>query len=61
MTNIASGKKRSWEEVETEANKRARDRDRRDWRDVHLKSPPSKGETSTPSYDPRGDEKEEGE
>ena len=38
MTNTASGQKRSWEEVETEANKRARDRDGRDWRDVHLKS-----------------------
>lgn len=38
MTNSAPGQKRSWEEVEIEANKRARDRDGRDWRDVHLKS-----------------------
>jgi hypothetical protein len=41
MTNIASGQKRSWEEAEIEANKRA-SRDGRDWRDVHLKSPPRK-------------------
>lgn len=39
MTNIVSGQKRSREEVEIATNKRVRDRDGRDWRDVHLKTP----------------------
>ncbi|KJA15191.1 hypothetical protein HYPSUDRAFT_1070098 [Hypholoma sublateritium FD-334 SS-4] len=40
MTNVSSGQKRSWDGVENEANKRARDRDEpKDWRDVYLKSP----------------------
>jgi len=52
MTNIASGQKRSWEEVEIEANKRA-SKDGRDWRDVHLKSPSRKPSGRGYGYDRR--------
>jgi hypothetical protein len=52
MTNIASGQKRSREEVEIEANKRA-SRDGRDWRDVHLKSASRKPSGKGHGYDRR--------
>jgi serine/threonine-protein kinase PRP4 len=40
MTNVTAGQKRSWDDSETEANKRARDKEEpKDWRDVYLKSP----------------------
>ena len=40
MTNVTAGQKRSWNDSETEANKRPRDKEEpKDWRDVHLKSP----------------------
>ena len=40
MTNVTAGQKRSWNDSETEANKRPRDKEEpKDWRDVYLKSP----------------------
>ena len=40
MTNVTAGHKRSWNDSETESNKRARDKEEpKDWRDVYLKSP----------------------
>lgn len=54
MTNIASGQKRSWEGVETEANKKPRDRgEGLDWRDVHLKSSSRKPPGRPHGYDRR--------
>lgn len=40
MTNVTAGQKRSWNDSETEVNKRLREKEEpRDWRDVYLKSP----------------------
>jgi serine/threonine-protein kinase PRP4 len=40
MTNVTAGQKRSWNDSESEANKRSRDKEEpKDWRDVYLKSP----------------------
>ena len=40
MTNVTAGQKRSWDDSETEANRRPRDKEEpKDWRDVYLKSP----------------------
>ena len=41
MTNVTAGQKRSWNDLETEANnKRPRDKEEpKDWRDVYLKTP----------------------
>ena len=38
MTNVTAGQKRSWNDLETEANRRPRE-EPKDWRDVYLKSP----------------------
>ncbi|KAF8802996.1 kinase-like protein [Phlegmacium glaucopus] len=40
MTNVTAGQKRSWDDSETGANKRPREKEEpKDWRDVYLKSP----------------------
>jgi len=46
MTNTSSGHKRTWDGVEVESHKRSRDREPRDWRDVHLRSPNNKSPIS---------------
>jgi len=40
MTNVTAGHKRSWDDSETGANKRPREKEEpKDWRDVYLNSP----------------------
>lgn len=52
---MSSGSKRAWDGVEAESLKRSRDREPRDWRDVHLRSPRAKSPVSRrDSVDKRG-------
>lgn len=39
MTNVTAGQKRSWDDSDTETNKRREKEEPKDWRDVYLKSP----------------------